>query len=79
MMIHLIRFNHSYYEFKKQLDSKEDEIVKSIRVIKNEVIDIADMVENLSRAIIALNEKIDVNNQTVSAKVDTIIETHGFD
>jgi ATP:corrinoid adenosyltransferase len=40
----------------------ENEMIMTNRLIKKEVIDIADLVETVSKVILAMNEKIDAND-----------------
>lgn len=60
------QFKDSQAQFVSQEDSTEKEILQTNRIIKKEVIDIAEMMENTNKVLILMNNKID----RLEAKLD---------
>ena len=55
-------FQFDNEDFKKIIEIHQRELKVTNRLIKKEVIDTADLVEQVSKVLIALNEKIDNND-----------------
>lgn len=62
MIQQLRMFQFDNEDFKKTIEIHERELKVTNRLIKKEVIDTADLVEQVSKVLIALNEKIDNND-----------------
>ena len=52
-------FNEDRILYQSTLDEKEEEQINSVRVIKKEVIDLADMMDKMSGILIQNNKSID--------------------
>lgn len=55
--LELLQFDHE--DFKRTIEQQDHEMLMTNRLIKKEVIDIADLVEHVSKILIAMNDKID--------------------
>lgn len=55
--LQVLQFDHE--DFKRTIEQHDHEMLMTNRLIKKEVIDIADLVEHVSKVLIAMNDKID--------------------
>ena len=67
-------FNEDRIQYQSTLDEKEEEQINSVRVIKKEVIDLADMMDKMSGIMIQNNKNIDESGKVID-EIRTIL--HG--
>lgn len=58
-------FNGDRIDYQSTLDEKEEEQINSVRVIKKEVIDLADMMDKMSGILIQNNKNIDESGSMI--------------
>lgn len=58
-------FNEDRTQYQSTLDEKEEEQINSVRVIKKEVIDLADMMDKMSGIMIQNNKNIDESGEMI--------------
>jgi len=59
-------FNEDRIAYQSTLDEKEEEQINSVRVIKKEVIDLADMMDKMSGILIQNNKNIDESGNIIN-------------
>lgn len=72
MIKQLREFKQAYTEYKQTGDSLEAELLYNNRLIKKEVIDVAQLTESVSTTLILLNRKIDRQFEDLNKRLDTI-------
>ena len=65
MQVSLQDFNEDRIEYQSTLDEKEEEQINSVRIIKKEVIDMADMMDKMSGILIQNNKNIDASGKMI--------------
>jgi hypothetical protein len=58
-------FNEHRIQYQSTLDEKEEEQINSVRVIKKEVIDLADMMDKMTGILIQNNKNIDESGKVI--------------
>lgn len=72
MMKKLRHFKQAYVEYKQTGDSIEAELLYNNRLIKKEVIDVAQLTESVSTTLLLLNRKIDRQFDHLNKRLDSI-------